>query len=136
MGEGGDNERPRQFFIDVEELPGRSNEELFRDSENAETYFALFGRELVSKPLHQSAEMSVYHVSAKPGETVQPHRHGTHQMNYVLRGELFFGKRRVGAGMGFFTPDMLYAWRAGDEGAEWIEIHSGRPNIYTEQREL
>jgi hypothetical protein len=35
--------------------------------------------------------------------------------------------------MGFFTPDALYAWRAGDEGAEWIEIHSGIGGIFTER---
>ena len=35
--------------------------------------------------------------------------------------------------MGFFTPDMLYAWRAGDEGAEWIEIHSGIGGIFTDR---
>jgi len=35
--------------------------------------------------------------------------------------------------MGAFMPDTLYAWRAGDEGAEWIEIHCGSPGIYTDR---
>ena len=55
------------------------------------------------------------------------------QVDYVLRGELWFGNRRVTTGMGFFTPDMLYAWHAGDKGAEWIEIHSGVGGIFTDR---
>jgi hypothetical protein len=77
----------------------------------------------------------VYHETANPGESVKPHRHGTYQVNYVLRGELFFGNQRVGPGMGYFSPDALYSWRAGDEGAEWIEIHSGVGGIYTDRPE-
>lgn len=130
-----DNAKDRQFFFDVREIPGRTNAELIGDSEGAEEYFALFGRDLVTRTILHSPELSVFHETAQPGEQVRPHRHGTHQLNYVLRGELLFGRRRVGPGMGFFTPDLLYAWRAGDEGAEWIEIHSGAPGIFTEQRD-
>jgi hypothetical protein len=32
--------------------------------------------------------------------------------------------------MGYYSPDRLYAWTAGDEGAEWIEIHAGQPQAY------
>ena len=77
----------------------------------------------------------MYHETAKPGEQVKPHRHGTYQVNYVLRGELMFGSQRVGPGMGYFSPDALYSWRAGSEGAEWIEIHSGIGGIYTDRPE-
>ncbi|XVQ14096.1 cupin domain-containing protein [Spirillospora sp. CA-255316] len=134
-GRGGE-ERPRQFFFDVNELTGRTTAEIFGDSEEAERYFDLFGRDLVTKTILQSPQLSVFHETAKPGERVKPHRHGTHQLNYVLRGELVFGRRRVGPGMGFFTPDLLYSWRAGDEGAEWLEIHAGRPGIFVEQRDF
>ena len=51
----------------------------------------------------------------------------------MLRGELMFGSQRVGPGMGYFSPDALYSWRAGSEGAEWIEIHSGVGGIYTDR---
>jgi hypothetical protein len=34
--------------------------------------------------------------------------------------------------MGYFSPDALYSWRAGDDGAEWIEIHSGTGGIFTD----
>ena len=83
----------------------------------------------------QTPTLCVYHETAKPGEAVKPHRHGTYQVNYVLRGELLFGNQRVGPGMGYFSPDMLYSWRAGEEGAEWIEIHSGLGGIYTDRPE-
>ena len=127
-------EEPRQFFFDVNELAGRTNAEIIGASEDAEQYFDLFGRDLVTKTILQSPNLSVYHETAKPGERVKPHRHGTYQLNYVLCGELIFGRRHVGAGMGFFTPDMLYSWRAGDEGAEWLEIHAGQPGIFVNQR--
>jgi hypothetical protein len=64
---------------------------------------------------------------------VKPHRHGTYQVNYVLRGELRFGSQRVTAGMGYFSPDALYSWTAGEDGAEWLEIHSGLGGIYTDR---
>jgi hypothetical protein len=37
--------------------------------------------------------------------------------------------------MGYFSPDALYSWRAGDEGAEWIEIHAGEPGIFSDRPE-
>ena len=124
-------ESPGPFFFDTAELPGHTIEDMLGGSEDRELYFDLFGRELLTKVILQSPSLSVYHESAKPGERVKPHRHGTHQLNYVLRGELIYGNRRVGAGMGYFSPDKLYSWRAGDEGAEWIEIHAGAPGIFT-----
>ena len=75
----------------------------------------------------------MFHEKARPGERVKPHRHGTLQVDYVLRGELIFGNQRVSAGMGYVIPDTLYSWRAGDEGAEWIEIHAGEVGIFTER---
>jgi hypothetical protein len=133
-GETGRGENERQLFFDIEELPARTNAEIFSGVENADQFLDAFGRDLVTRTLVQSDKLAVYHETAKPGETVKPHRHGTHQLNYVLRGELMFGRRSVRAGMGFFTPDMLYSWRAGEEGAEWIEIHAGQPGIFFTQR--
>lgn len=93
----------------------------------------LLGRDLVTRTLVQSDKLCVYHETAKPGERVKPHRHGTYQVNYILQGELRFGNQRLTAGMGYFSPDMLYSWTAGDEGAEWIEIHSGVGGIFTDR---
>jgi hypothetical protein len=131
-----ETERPRQFFFDVNDIKGHTIVDLMGESEDAEQYYDLFGRDLLTKVILQSPQLSIYHETANPGERVKPHRHGTHQLNYVLKGELIFGRRHVAAGMGFYTPDLLYAWQAGDEGAEWIEIHAGEPGIFTDQRKF
>jgi hypothetical protein len=129
-----EEQEPLQPFIfAVDDIPGHTNAELLAGFPNADELYELLGRDLVTKALVQTPRLCVYHESAKPGERVKPHRHGTYQVNYVLRGELMFGNRRVSAGMGYFTPDMLYSWRAGDEGAEWIEIHSGIGGIFTDR---
>jgi hypothetical protein len=125
----------RPFFYDIAQLPGYTIEEMAGDGEGAQEMYDLFGRELVTKTILMSPKLSVFHESAKPGERVKPHRHGTHQLTYVLRGELIYGNRRTGAGMGYFSPDALYSWRAGDEGAEWIEIHAGEPGIFSDRPE-
>jgi hypothetical protein len=125
----------KQFFFDVAELPGYTIADMAGEGEGAQFMYDLFGRDLLTKTIVSTPEYSVFHETAKPGEQVKPHRHGTHQLDFVLRGELVFGNRRVGPGMGFFNPDSLYAWRAGDDGAEWLEIHFGQPGIYTDRRE-
>jgi hypothetical protein len=131
----GESEQLRPFVFDVAATPAFSNADLMGGLENADELFELLGRDLVTRTLVQTPKLSVYHETAKPGEQVKPHRHGTYQVNYVLRGELLFGNQRVTAGMGYFSPDALYSWRAGDEGAEWIEIHSGIGGVYTDRPE-
>jgi hypothetical protein len=128
----GDGERLRPFVFDVAEIEGYTNAQLLDGADGADEYLELLGRDLVTKPIVQTPKLCVYHETAKPGERVKPHRHGTYQVDYVLRGELIFGNTRVRAGMGYFIPDTLYSWRAGDEGAEWIEIHSGIGGIFTD----
>jgi hypothetical protein len=123
------------FVFDVSTIPGHTNAELMGGLPNADELFELLGRDLVTRALVQTDKLCVYHETARPGERVKPHRHGTYQVNYVLRGELRFGNQRVTAGMGYFTPDRLYSWLAGDEGAEWIEIHSGVGGIFTDRPE-
>jgi hypothetical protein len=125
----------RPFVFDVATIPGYTNVEMMGDSPEAEHYLELLGRDLVTRTLVQTDKLCVYHETAQPGERVKPHRHGTYQLNYMLRGTLIFGNQRVTAGMGYFTPDMLYSWRAGDEGAEWIEIHSGIGGVFTDRPE-
>lgn len=121
------------FFYDVSELPGHTIVDLVGDDEGSEAIYDLFGRDLVTRTILQSPNLCVYHETAKPGERVKPHRHGTHQLTYILRGELIYGSRRTTAGMGYYSPDALYSWTAGDEGAEWIEIHAGEPAIFTDR---
>jgi hypothetical protein len=121
------------FVFDIASIPGHTNVEMLGDSPDAQHFLELLGRDLVTKVLVQTPKLCVYHETAKPGERVKPHRHGTYQVNYVLRGELRFGNQSVTAGMGYFSPDKLYSWRAGEEGAEWIEIHSGLGGIFTDR---
>ena len=85
----------KPFFFDVDQLPGVTIAEMAKEAppEMAEMMFELFGRELVTKTIVQSPNLHVYHETAKPGERVKPHRHGTLQVDYVLRGELIFGIR-------------------------------------------
>ncbi|MBO0728596.1 MAG: hypothetical protein J2P57_05015 [Acidimicrobiaceae bacterium] len=125
----------KPYFYDVDELPGYTIVDMLGDAEGAEHYIDLFGRDLLTKTILSTPQLSVFHETAKPGERVKPHRHGTLQLTYVLRGELIYGNQRTTAGMGHVNPDTLYSWRAGDEGAEWIEIHSGEPGIYTDRPE-
>ena len=79
------------FVFDVAETPGYTNVEMMGDLPDAEQLLELLGRDLVTKVLVQTPSLCVYHESARPGERVKPHRHGTYQVNYVLRGELLFG---------------------------------------------
>ena len=130
-----DAEAPSAFIFDVANIPGHTNVEMIGDSPETQHFLELLGRDLVTRVLVQTPQLCVYHETAKPGEQVKPHRHGTYQVNYVLRGELRFGNQRVTADMGYFSPDQLYSWQAGDDGAEWIEIHSGIGGIFTDRPE-
>jgi hypothetical protein len=121
------------MIIDVAQVKGFTIADNAGDDEQGRFMIEMFGRDLLTRPIIQTSKLSVFHETAPPGDRVKPHRHGTHQLNYVLRGELIFGSQHVKPGMAFFTPDMLYSWKAGEEGAEWIEIHAGQPGIYTDR---
>ncbi len=125
----------KPFFYDIAELAGFTIGDVAGEGEAGQSLIDLFGRDLLTKTIVSTPQFSVFHETAPPGERVKPHRHGTMQLNHILRGELIYGNQRVTAGMGHFTPDTIYAWRAGDEGAEWLEIHFGQPGIFTERRE-
>jgi hypothetical protein len=119
-------------FFDVAALDAVPLTDMFGSGPEADAMYEIFGRDLVTRTVLLSDTLSVFHETAKPGEQVRPHCHGTLQIDYVLAGELVFGNRRVGPGMGVIIPDTPYAWRAGDAGAEWIEIHAGAPGIRTD----
>jgi hypothetical protein len=135
-GQATEPENPdlKPFFYSIDEIPAHSIAQMMdgsgADEDTKQELYDIFGRDLMTKVILQSPNLSVFHEEAKPGEVVKPHRHGTHQITYVLRGSLHYGNRVTSAGMGYFSPDRLYAWTAGDEGAEWIEIHAGQPQAY------
>ena len=126
----------RPFFFAIDDIPAYSIAQMLEQSdasdEDKQNAYDIFGRDLMTKVILQSPDLCVYHEEAQPGEKVKPHRHGTHQITYVLRGSLHYGNRVTSAGMGYYSPDRLYAWTAGDDGAEWIEIHAGQPQAYAE----
>jgi hypothetical protein len=126
----------RPFFFAIDDIPAYSIAQMMEQAdvsdEEKQKAYDIFGRDLMTKVILQSPNLCVYHEAAQPGEKVKPHRHGTHQITYVLRGSLHYGNRVTSAGMGYFSPDQLYAWTAGGDGAEWIEIHAGQPQAYAE----
>ncbi len=122
-------EVPKAFFYDTAELASVSTEDTVGDSADREMAFEIFGRNMLTKTILLSPNLSVFHATAAPGERVRPHSHGTHQLTNVLRGELYYGKHCTSAGMGRFQPDIFYSWTAGDQGAEFIEIHAGIPGV-------
>ena len=130
-----DEETFKPFFFEVDQLPGFTIADSAGEGEEADKMIDLFGRDLYTRPIVQTPTLCVYHETAQPGDRVKPHRHGTFQVNYILKGELQYGSQRITPGMGSFTPNTLYSWRAGPEGAEWIEIHGGQPAIYIDRPE-
>jgi len=126
----------RPFFYSIHDLPSESIADTVArrgfDEAESQKWFDLFGRDLLTKRIFKSSRLTVTHETVGPGARVKPHRHGTHQITYVLRGSLRYGNQVTTAGMGSFTPNTRYSWTAGDEGAEWIEIHAGNPVPYVD----
>ena len=124
------------FFYDIAEIPAASISQMVEGIEmpdaQRQQMYDVFGRDLMTRVILQSPTLSVFHEEAQPGERVARHRHGTHQITYVLRGSLHYGNRVTRAGMGYYSPDKPYTWTAGDDGAEWIEIHAGEPQLFAD----
>ena len=102
---------PRPFIFDVAEIEGHTNEEMMHEMPEAEFFYELLGRDLLTKVLVQTEQLCVYHETAKPGEQVKPHRHGTSQVNYVLKGELRQPARRSRHGLLLARRPLLVARR-------------------------
>ena len=62
-----DTSAPRPFIFDVAEIEGHSNEEMMRDMPEAEHFYELLGRDLVTKVLVQTDELCVYHETRQAG---------------------------------------------------------------------
>ena len=92
----------RPFFFSIDEIPAYSIAEMLEPTDTPDDekqrLYDIFGRDLLTKVILQSPNLCVYHENANPGEKVKPHRHGTHQLTYVLRGELRYGSRVTSAG--------------------------------------
>lgn len=116
----------RPFLYDSAEIPfskTRDYTDTLEDRAMAEATLRAFGEDFASKTLVDTPSLLMVLCSVPPGTAVPPHRHGTHQMTYVLKGELRYGARVAGPGMGYFNPNRFYTWTAGPDGAEFLEIH-------------
>jgi len=72
--------------------------------------------------------MSLVHVWFGPNFPLFRHSHPAYGdcLYYVVAGELFLGKRRLGPGSGFFVPNgMPYKYTAGPAGVEVLEFRAG-----------
>ena len=66
--DSGENDGLRPFFFDVAEIPGYTISEIFAGSDDAEHYYEIFGRDLLTKVIVQTPDFSVFHETAPPGE--------------------------------------------------------------------
>jgi hypothetical protein len=124
----------KSFFFNVDEMPwpqSRLADAIkSADEETKEHLAGIFGKTVRSKKLLTSPTLSVTWVTVEAGDHVKPHRHGTNQLTFVLRGSLQYGNKVLEAGMGRFGPNKPYSWKSGPEGADFLEIHDGQPEIY------
>jgi quercetin dioxygenase-like cupin family protein len=111
----------KPFFYDLAELADLSNAPTPFSGEIARHFTDVGG---VVKQILNIPTLRVAYYKFKPGLRVPYHNHGANQVTFVLKGSLYYGGKKVtSAGMGFFTPAQDYAWIAGPEGAEILEIH-------------
>ncbi len=72
--------------------------------------------------------MSLVHAWFGPNFPLFRHSHPAYGdcLYYVLAGEVILGRRRLGAGSGFFVPNgMPYKYTAGPAGVEVLEFRAG-----------
>ncbi len=130
--EGVPGDGSKAFFYDSDRLRYETNETYagMMPEADREPFLDAVGRDMLSTTILLSPTMTVTRVRVGPGAKVAPHRHGTSQITYLLSGSLAYGRTVTKAGQGFYSPNKKYTWTAGDEGAEWIEIHDGIPAPY------
>ena len=91
-------------------------------------FMTVFGG-LQSKVVFSTSEpdgLSITHVKLGPDFILLPHSHDTNCAYYVTAGEIRLSRRRLGPGAGFYVPaNRRYAYVAGPEGAELLEVRDG-----------
>ena len=93
-------EAPASFFYDIAEIQAASIAQMVEGidlpDDERQRMFDVFGRDLMTRVILQTSTLSVFHEEARPGERSEPHRHGTHQITYVLRGSLHYVEIHAG----------------------------------------
>lgn len=123
----------KPFFYDLEQLRDLSDADPGFSDEIARHFTGVGG---VVKQILNIPTLRVAYYKFKPGLRVPYHNHGANQLTFVLKGALYYGGKKVTSeGMGFFTPGQDYAWIAGPEGAEILEIHDRGGRLPTNFRD-
>ena len=113
-------------YFDVGTMTGYGDDELLASlSEDERELYKGLGRVY---PIVLSPQMTVLKYVANPFAAIGPHHHGVNQLIYILRGELRMGTKTLKPGMGYYHPSKKYSWKAGAEGADFIEVYSGYPS--------
>jgi quercetin dioxygenase-like cupin family protein len=69
------------------------------------------------------APLELFEITLEPDAEVRPHGHSTAEIIYVVAGTLQFGARTYGpASAVFVDAETLYAFRAGPEGATFLNF--------------
>jgi|HubBroStandDraft_6_1064221.scaffolds.fasta_scaffold288900_2 quercetin dioxygenase-like cupin family protein len=119
----------KPFFYNLADLRDVSNAGTPFSGEIAR-HFANVGG--VVKQILNIPSLRVVYYRFEPGLRLPYHNHGANQLTFILKGSLYYGGKRVTSeGMGFFTPAQDYAWIAGPEGAEILEIHDRGGHLET-----
>ena len=128
----GTEDGTKLLYFDCDDIEYATSEEIIAGTlpeDQREDYHAHISRDMRAAAILLSPTLSVVRVKANPGDSVAPHRHGYRQLTFILSGALHYGNRVVGPEMGVFTPDTRYSWKAGPEGADFLEITDAYPSL-------
>lgn len=131
FGDMGSENGTRGMFYDTRDLKTINTRQLADrlPEEDQEEFLAAAGGNMDMAFILQCPTLAVSYAKVAPGVAVKPHHHNRNQITYVLSGSLFYGRREAKAGCGYFTPKKHYTWKAGPEGAEFLEITDGPPEM-------
>lgn len=82
-------------------------------------------------------ELQLFDVRYPPHTGVSPHAHAEDEIIVVTEGELIFGKQSYGPGSSILIPRLtLYSFRAGPEGAAFLNFRPRRDTTVIRKQEL
>jgi quercetin dioxygenase-like cupin family protein len=81
-------------------------------------------------------ELELFEIELEPDTEVQAHAHSSSEIIYVTRGALVLGAQECGPGSAIFIgADTLYGFRAGPEGASFLNFRGDpRPEYLSKER--
>jgi quercetin dioxygenase-like cupin family protein len=81
-------------------------------------------------------ELELFEIELEPDTEVQAHAHSSSEIIYVTRGALVLGAQACGPGAAIFIgADTLYGFRAGSEGASFLNFRGDpRPEYLSKEQ--